>query len=260
MKRTFIKKGFFACIITLLTAVSSIAQTTTATTVTPNPVCVGSTITVAFSTTGSFIAGNVFKVELSKDDGTFPGTPLTTTGTASPLTATILGTTTAGTAYKVRVTASDPATTTTTASAAFAINAIPAAPTFTAPPSYVTGATASALVATGVTGSTLNWYDSADSPLAGAPVPTTTAAGTQTYKVSQTVGGCESAKATITVTVSACTPPALPTTTAAVTYTVGDVATALTATGLTGSTIKWYSASDSPLSAAPVPTTTTAGT
>ncbi|REA59879.1 hypothetical protein DSL64_16330 [Dyadobacter luteus] len=265
MKRTFIRKGFFACIVTLLAAASSIAQTSITTgVVTPASICPGGNISVAFTFVGAVLPTNSFAVQLSDATGSFSSASNIGTGTASPITGVIPANSTAGTAYKVRVVsvvtlAPTVPVITGTESTVLTVNAIPAAPTFTAPPSYVTGATAVALAATGVTGSTLNWYDSADSPLAGAPVPTTTAVGTQTYKVSQTVGGCEGPKATISVTVTACTPPALPTTTATVNYTVGDVATALAATGVTGSTLNWYSSSDSPLAGAPVPTTTAAG-
>jgi hypothetical protein len=256
MKRTFIKKGFLACIITLLATVSSFAQTITTGAVTPTAVCAGNNINVAFTNAGTFTTGNVFTVELSTAAGAFPGTVLTTTGTTSPLTATIPAATAAGTAYKVRIKSSAPVIT-GSESGTFTVNAIPAAPTFTAPPTYVTGATATALSASGATGSTLNWYSSTDAPLTGAPVPTTTAAGTQTYKVSQTVGGCESSKAIITVTVNACTPPAAPTTTATLSYTVGAVAPALSATG-TG--LKWYDSADVLLTGAPTPTTAAEGT
>ena len=83
----------------------------------------------------------------------------------------------------------------------------PTPPTVTAGVSYCRGASASPLAVTPVSGYTLRWYDAADIYQGTtAPTPSTASAGTTIYKVSrvQTSSGCESAKATITVTV---TPP-----------------------------------------------------
>jgi oligosaccharide reducing-end xylanase len=75
------------------------------------------------------------------------------------------------------------------------------APVVTASVSYELGETASALTATGTV---LKWYttESGTSALASAPVPNTSAAGTTTYYVSQTLNGCEGPRAAITVTVT----------------------------------------------------------
>ncbi|MCF2500446.1 T9SS type A sorting domain-containing protein [Dyadobacter chenhuakuii] len=109
------------------------------------------------------------------------------------------------------------------------------------------------------TGTALKWYTAASggSPLASAPKPSTKTAGTTSYFVSQTVGGCESERAEIVVTVSACTPPAKPAV-ANKTYTIGDPEEVLTATG---TALKWYTAASggSPLASAPKPSTKTAG-
>ena len=79
------------------------------------------------------------------------------------------------------------------------IIAAPAAPTISNL-TYCTGASASALTATG---SNLLWYAA---PMGGtgsttAPTPTTTAAGMQEYWVTQTVNSCESDRAKIVVTI-----------------------------------------------------------
>ncbi len=51
-------------------------------------------------------------------------------------------------------------------------------------------------------GSNLKWYDASDNPISGgAPTPGTGAVGNQTYKVSQTVEGCEGSKANLVVTI-----------------------------------------------------------
>ncbi|KAA0990897.1 Ig-like domain-containing protein [Dyadobacter aurulentus] len=110
-------------------------------------------------------------------------------------------------------------------------------------------------------GTNLKWYENATggSALASAPKPATTTAGTTKYYVSQTnASGCESERAEIVVTVSACTPPAKPTVSNK-TYEVGDNAPVLTAVG---TNLKWYeNATGGPaLASAPKPATTTAGT
>jgi hypothetical protein len=256
MKKTFIKKRLFVCIATLLAAASSFAQTITTGAIAPAAVCAGSEISISFTTTGTYVAGNVFTAELSTAAGTFPGTTLATSGVASPLTAVIPPATVAGAAYKVRVVSSNPVAATTTPSAAITVNAIPASPTLPAPPSYVTGASASALTATG-TG--LLWYTAASGGTGSptAPTPTTATAGVQNFWVTQTVTGCESARSQLTVTVTACTPPAAPAV-APVSYTVGQTPVALTATG-TG--LLWYTAASGGTGSptAPTPTTATAG-
>ena len=89
------------------------------------------------------------------------------------------------------------------------VNPLPAAPTTN--PSNVTqyclGATASAMSAVASSGNTLKWYDINDNLLAtGAtgPVPSTSSAGSVTYKVTQTnpTSQCESSALLITVTVT----------------------------------------------------------
>jgi hypothetical protein len=128
----------------------------------------------------------------------------------------------------------------------------PAAPTV-ANKSYTVGDAAVALTATGAN---LKWYDAATGGTgsATAPTPSTAAPGTKSYFVSQTVSNCESPRAEIVVTVSACTPPAAPTV-ANKSYTVGDAAVALTATG---ANLKWYDAATGGTGSATAPTPSTA--
>ncbi|MBF9223078.1 T9SS type A sorting domain-containing protein [Hymenobacter sp. BT662] len=90
----------------------SVTPSTIATGTVAGPVCVGlsgAPLSVPFTTVGTFDASNAFSVELSTAAGTFPGTVLATTGTASPLSATVPAGTPTGT-YRVRVVASAPAT------------------------------------------------------------------------------------------------------------------------------------------------------
>ncbi len=86
------------------------------------------------------------------------------------------------------------------------INSAPAAPTVVSPVNYCQGATATPLTASGTA---LLWYTvpSGGTGSATAPTPLTATVGSTSYYVSQTVGGCESALAQITVTITA--PPTI---------------------------------------------------
>ena len=91
------------------------------------------------------------------------------------------------------------------AAIAVTVNTIPAAPTVTSPVTNCQSATATALTATPSNGGTLNWYTVATggTSSSNAPTPSTTTAGTTSYYVSQTITGCEGARATIAVTIQA---------------------------------------------------------
>lgn len=142
------------------------------------------------------------------------------------------------------------------ASVTVTVNATPAAPGVTATLTYCQNDAAATLSAIG---SNLLWYSTATggTGTAIAPTPSTIAAGNTNYYVSQTINGCESPRALITVTVNAT--PALPAVTAAFTYCQNDAATALTATG---SNLLWYTTATggTGTSIAPTPSTTNAGT
>jgi gliding motility-associated-like protein len=74
---------------------------------TPAQVCAGGTVSVAFSTTGSFGGGNQFEAQLSDASGSFAAPIATATGAASPITLTVPAGTASGT-YKVRVRSTNP--------------------------------------------------------------------------------------------------------------------------------------------------------
>lgn len=126
---------------------------------------------------------------------------------------------------------------------------------------YCIGATASQLSATlNSSGTTLKWYTDqyGDNYSATAPTPSTASAGTTTYYVSQAnASGCESVRSQINVIVTAY--PSNPSATTTVNYTVGDVATVLTATG---SNLLWYTTSTGGTGSttAPTPSTASVGT
>jgi gliding motility-associated-like protein len=120
------------------------------------------------------------------------------------------------------------------ASFPFTVSASPSAPTVTAVVNLCQGTTPTALTATGTN---LLWYTTATGGTGTsiAPIPSTAATGTSTYYVSQTIGGCESPRALITVTVNAT--PTAPIANTPIAYCQSTNATPLTATG-TG--LLWY--------------------
>lgn len=139
------------------------------------------------------------------------------------------------------------------------INAYPAAPTVTSAIQLCKDGSSSTLTATG---SNLKWYDvsTGGTALGSAPTPVTSAMGTTSYYVSQslaaTAGGCEGARATINVTVNAL--PAPPTVTTPINLCVKGSSSALTAVG---TSLKWYTASTGGTGSivAPTPGTATVG-
>jgi gliding motility-associated-like protein len=135
------------------------------------------------------------------------------------------------------------------------ITAAPAAPTVTSPIGYCQNATATALTATGTN---LLWYTAASGGTGSstAPTPNTSTVGSITYYVSQTIGGCESPRASIQVNIG--TVPAAPTVTSPIIYCQNASAAALTATG---TNLLWYTAASGGTgsSTAPTPNTSTVG-
>ena len=94
--------------------------------------CEGDTanLTVDFTATGSYNAGNVFSAEISDNAGAFTapiviGTLSSTTSGSQSISATVPGTLSAGTGYRVRVVASDPVTTGTDNGSDLSVYALP---------------------------------------------------------------------------------------------------------------------------------------
>jgi hypothetical protein len=141
------------------------------------------------------------------------------------------------------------------AAIAVTVNAIPSSPSVANPVAYCQNAAASVLTATG---SALKWYtvSTGGTGSATTPVPSTASVGTVNYYVSQTVNGCESSRAAITVTVNDI--PSAPTVNTPVTYCQNNSATPLTSSG---TALKWYTAATGGTSSAtsPTPVTTSAG-
>ena len=127
--------------------------------------------------------------------------------------------------------------------------------------SYCKDEVASSLSATPSSGYTLQWYDSdGTTPLTSAPTPQTTSSGITTYYVSQiTSNNCESPKATVSVTINDLPGPPTATPNAYV-YCLNENANTLSATALTGNTLKWYGTDGSTVfTSAPTPPTSISG-
>jgi len=131
----------------------------------------------------------------------------------------------------------------------------PSGPVVVQPVNYCLNATAVPLTATGTN---LLWYNSATGGTGSgtAPTPATANAGNEFFYVSQTVNGCESDRALITVTVAP--QPAPPVVFSPVGYCQLAPATALAATG---TNLLWYTAPSggTGTSVAPVPSTAVVG-
>ena len=82
---------------------------------------------------------------------------------------------------------------------------LPSAPVVTTPITYCQNAISTPLTATASAGGVLNWWGTnptGGTSTATAPTPSTAVVGSITYYVSQTVGGCESPRSAIVVTVN----------------------------------------------------------
>ncbi len=97
-----------------VTAAGAQPNAVSTTTVSPLQVCVNGSLQVVYTATGTWGVGNVFTAELSDAGGSFAA-PVAIGSVASstpvPIAATIPAGTPAGTGYRIRVTASSPATT-----------------------------------------------------------------------------------------------------------------------------------------------------
>lgn len=231
------------------------SQTITTGPISASSICPGGTISVPFTTSitsGTFAAGNQFKVQLAPAVGSFVDIG---SGTSSPLTGTIPPGTT-GSGYRVRIISTSPVVNGSVSATTLSISTL-AAPA-TTDVSYCQGATPATLTATAAAGATLKWWGTnatGGTSTSTAPPLTTTSAGETTYYVSQTVNGCESPRADIKVTVKA--RPAAPTSSAAPVYCQNETPTSLTATG---QSLKWYSAPTGSNQISSTPVTSSVGT
>jgi gliding motility-associated-like protein len=131
----------------------------------------------------------------------------------------------------------------------------PAMPSVTASYNYCQFETSTQLSATG---QNIQWYTVATGGTAftTAPTPSTATVGVFNWYVSQTINGCESDRAVITVTVNP--KPGLPSVVSPVLYCKNDIASALTAGG---QNLLWYATASGGTgsSTSPVPVTSSTG-
>ncbi|MBD2700056.1 T9SS type A sorting domain-containing protein [Spirosoma sp. BT702] len=120
---------------------------------------------------------------------------------------------------------------------AVTVSSGPSAPVVKNPTQACLNQTPPSLTATASLGGTLNWYTAATGGIASsvAPKPTTNSLGSTTYYVSQSVSGCESPRAALTVTVSSI--PFMPNIAIPSAYCEGATAQALSAGG---QNLLWY--------------------
>ncbi len=151
-------------------------------------------------------------------------------GTSATYTATAAG------SYTVEITNANNCKA-TSAATVVTVNTTPVAPTAVSPVSYCQNEAAVSLTATG---NGLKWYadNATTTALAAAPTPTTLAAGTTNYFVSQSINGCESPRAQINVTVNAL-PDAVITVVGKTTIANGETVTLNANTGA-NLTYKWF--------------------
>ncbi|WP_080241541.1 Ig-like domain-containing protein [Spirosoma rigui] len=245
---------FFVWLFVVGLSVAGFSQTITISSIAPASVCPGSTVVITYTTSGTFSTGNVFAAQLSDASGAFtsPVNLTTQSSTATSLVA-VVPPATASATYQIRIASTSPVRNSN--SLALAVTT-PAPPAVTTPAPYCEGDQASPLVATPSTGGTLNWYNTSISggTRSSTPsTPSTNVIGNTSYYVSQTINGCESARASIVVTVKA--KPAAPGT-SPVSYCQGQTASPLSAIPASGGTLNWYNTNatgGTPSSIAPTP-------
>ena len=216
--------------------------------------CPGSQIQVAFTLTGGAVAtGNTYKVQMTDKDGNnFRDIP--TTGTGSPLTATLQDGNFLSDKYRVRVIVSNPALT-SDPSAAFNINR--AGGPGVQDVSYCQGQQPTPLGASasaGVSAASFKWYDiDGNQKATGATGPTPAASGNQVFQVGQDVNGCQSTWSRINVTFKGKSGNPQPNNREACQF---DAPVTLSASG---QNLQWFDSNGTPQSGAPTLQTTSAG-
>ncbi|MDQ3048650.1 MAG: PKD domain-containing protein, partial [Bacteroidota bacterium] len=181
-----------------VTLATTSSTTITTGTIAGSPFCACSSVSVPFTSTGTFTAGNIYTAQLSDALGSF-ATPtaigtLASTLNSGTIAATIPCATPSGTAYRIRVVSSAPVTTGTDNGVNIIINA-PINVTVNDP--TICAGQAASLTANG--GTTYTW--SAGATSTGVNTATASPVTTTTFTVTGTTGGCtDTAHATVTVT------------------------------------------------------------
>ena len=195
----------------LFTAPAACTPRITLGTITPTTYCAGETISIPYTTGGTFNAGNTFTAQISSAGGNFVSSIATGTG-ASPIVITIPTIAATGTGYKVRVFSSSPSLI-SSESPAFTINAVPFDRTIIANPNTVnTGQSSNIDIANSQTGVTYQLQNvtagntNIGTPVAGTggliSIPTGTLTSTTQFRViAKNAANCQRILNTTTVVV-----------------------------------------------------------
>ncbi|MEZ0541426.1 T9SS type A sorting domain-containing protein [Fibrella arboris] len=215
--------------------------------------CSNSTVSLTFSTTGVFTAGNIFSLQQSDENGLFSASPVVVASLASaPTSASTLtvsgnlGTVTYGANYRFRVVSTTPVRTSNQTPSAVIIGTNTPTPGQSGLYTFCPNSGSQPITASGT--GVIEWYNGS---AAAAPVVATggtynvpTTSTPVTYYVTQTINGCKSAKTAVTVTTSA--PTGGPSFTPPAAFCPGQGPAQLiaspTSTGV-ASTIQWVSSS-----------------
>ena len=167
--------------------VSNPSITTSA--ISPTAYCAGTTVSVAYSSSGTY--SGTFTAQLSNASGSFTSPTAIGSG-SSPITATIPLGTTPGSGYKIRVVNNNPIVNGTDNGVAITINAIPSTPTITGSTTFCQGGSTE-LSSSAVAGN--QWYK--DGVLiSGATSNLLSVSSAGSYTVIVTVSGCSSTPST----------------------------------------------------------------
>ncbi|QMW03025.1 Ig-like domain-containing protein [Spirosoma foliorum] len=243
-------------IVSLLCTTITLAQQLTITSVTPNPVCASSSITVSYSYTAGDPGTLLLNLNGPGTSDAFIGSTGVVSGGNGSMQGTIPADRTTGTytVRLIRISGTSGAIVNSPPSNGFTVNALPPAPTVSNL-AYCLGATG--IQPLTATGQNLTWYPASTGGggTTVAPTPPTSATGTTNYYVSQTVNGCEGPRATLQVTINR--PPAKPTVVSSLSYCQNSTAPSLAGAVTSGSNLKWYSSAMGGVGSTVAPTPST---
>lgn len=206
MNAIFTKQLYVWIALYLCLSLSSLAQSVTVTSVTPNPVCAGSIINASYTYSSVDPATAFVYLNGPNTTNVLIGQAAVSGGNASVAATIPADRATGSYTVFVRRVSSTTGTIDSPTSSAITVNALPPPPTVSNV-SYCQGAAATSLVSSLTATGTSKWYTVASGGIGStvAPTPTTSTPGTTTYYVSQVnANGCESGRAALTVTVTNC--------------------------------------------------------
>jgi gliding motility-associated-like protein len=221
-------------------SVVSTGNTVTTGTITGSPFCACATVSVPFTSTGTFTAGNVYTAQLSDASGSFAapvsiGT-LNSTANSGTISATIPCNTPTGTGYRIRVIASAPSTTGTDNGVNITVNAPPVAPTASVTVQPTCSVPTGTILVTAPSGANIQYsiggaYQASGTFSGVAP-------GTYNVTAQNTTTGCTSTATSVTVN-AVPTAPAAPTTSVTIQPTCSVPTGTITVTAPSGANIQY---------------------